>query len=100
MNSLIEFVSHTLKNEDLITHSTCWKVFIICLAIGLIVLSSLQTFSIQQSVTFTNGGMHYSQIGFRLVQRLLMYPSIGNNIQKLRNMLQSSGYVSKERFNR
>ena len=49
-----------------------------------------------QSVTFTNGGMHYAQIGFRLSQRLLMYPTIGNVLQKFRNLLEVSGYVSKE----
>ena len=55
---------------------------------------------VKQSVTFTNGGMHYAQIGFRLAQRLLMYPSIGSVIQKFRNLLQTFGYVSKERINR
>merc|ERR1719507_1499322 len=44
--------------------------------------------------------MHYAQIGFRLVQRLLMDPTIGNLIQKFRNLLESSGYVSKETMRR
>ena len=44
--------------------------------------------------------MHYAQIGFRLAQRLLMYPTIGNLIQKFRNLLESSGYVSKETMRR
>lgn len=49
-----------------------------------------------QSVTFTNGGMRFDMVNFRITQSICMYPAIAKPLAKLGNAIGATEYTFKK----